>query len=695
MASKRSTKSQFSTYLMASAVSLICLTSAVNADTLPLKEVSISNAGLLHMTHKGDVSGKRTFELSAQASHIDDILKSLVILDPSGSINSVSLPGKAPLSQKFEGLPFSPNATNSLINLLNSLKGHEIEVENQGAEARGKLVTAEVEHQSDKNSDYSKPAYKLSLMGEDGLSVITIYDLAQIRIPNKALRSDFEKALSALKETNEKGSKTIKIVLDGTKSREVSYSYVIPAPLWKSAYRMVLPDFNSNDKTGVLQGWAILENMSGQDWSDVKLSLTSGSPVTYKQNLYESYYRARPTLPIQTVGALNPHKDEGTIEEMSFMDAAPKMRKASMMGSRMAASADFARNELAAAPPMPETMSMSNGLAQMKQAVQTNQTVASQTITLGSTISLPHSHSMMAPVINDNLPMEAVSFYKSGTGDKNPYASVLLNNKSDVSLPAGIITLYSNDTYLGDAEMPNLPKGEERMVPYALDTDVTIAEQTGYERNESSLVAARGVIKIKVKQIQKYNYVIDSSAMEKRVVVIDIPKRGNWDISKEDRNDVNFAYEETPNFHRLRVKLDADKARKFDVKFEYDSWDSISIASLSRDRLAQIAASNPDRETAQFLKDLAAEYANIDIVKAKISQVERQIRAIEQDQRRLRDNLSSVPENSNLAKKYLDKMEDQEDKIEELQEEEADLQRKRDQLLNHFQDRLFSYNWKD
>ena len=681
-----------------STVSALCLISATTfADSLPLKEISLSNAGLLQMTHRGDVDGNQDFELTAQSNHIDDILKSLVIIDPKGTINSVSLPGKAPLSEKFEGLSIPPQATSSLKFLLESLKGHELRVENQGAEASGRLVTTDIEYHQTQDTKYLKPIYKLSLMGDDGLSIITIYDLAQIKIENKALRADFKKALNALKETNEKSAKTIKISLNGNDDRIVEYSYVIPAPLWKSAYRMILPDFKSKNKTGFLQGWAILENMSGQDWDDVTLSLTSGSPVTFKQNLYESYYRARPNLPIKTVGALKPHNDEGSINNPSYMHSEKNMAVRSKRSQKLA-SFDAAPELMAmeeasfARAPMPQSASMSDGLAQLQQAIKTKETVASQTITLGSTISLPHSHSMMAPVINNKLPMEAVSFFKSGTQDKNPYASVLLKNDSDVSLPTGIVTLYNNNTYLGDAEMPNFPKGEERMIPYALDTDVDISERKTFKRQESSIIAARGTLKLKVIQTYTYEYLVNNNASEDRLIVIDIPKQSDWSIV-DDKN-AQYDIEETPNFHRLRVNVNAQKAHKFDIKLTKDMWQTIAIGNLSKNRLLQIASNNPSERTAAALRELAKEYAEIDDIKNEINITNRKIQEIERSQKRIRDNLGSIPSNSNLAKRYLNDMEDQEDQISSLQEKKQRLDNDKDAALKTFQKKLFSYNWK-
>ena len=62
---------------------------------------------------------------------------------------------------------------------------------------------------------------------------------------------------------------------------------------------------------GALQGWATLENLSGQDWSGVDLTLVSGRPVAYKQALYRAYMIDRPEAPVDVGEKLTPGVDRG------------------------------------------------------------------------------------------------------------------------------------------------------------------------------------------------------------------------------------------------------------------------------------------------------------------------------------------------------------------------------------------------
>src|SRR5207302_722176 len=89
-------------------------------------------------------------------------------------------------------------------------------------------------------------------------------------------------------------AKTIVITSTGEGQREMVVSYTIAAPIWKTSYRLVL------DSTGTpfFQGWAIVDNVGDEDWLNVSLSLISGSPVSFIQQLQRPLYRYRPVIPI-------------------------------------------------------------------------------------------------------------------------------------------------------------------------------------------------------------------------------------------------------------------------------------------------------------------------------------------------------------------------------------------------------------
>ena len=77
-------------------------------------------------------------------------------------------------------------------------------------------------------------------------------------------------------------------------AREMLVSYTIAAPIWKTTYRVVL---DAQDKP-FFQGWAIVDNVSDEDWKNVSLSLISGSPVSFIQPIQKPLYRYRPVVPM-------------------------------------------------------------------------------------------------------------------------------------------------------------------------------------------------------------------------------------------------------------------------------------------------------------------------------------------------------------------------------------------------------------
>ena len=75
---------------------------------------------------------------------------------------------------------------------------------------------------------------------------------------------------------------------------EATISYAVPTPTWKASYRLVLPAAGAED--ALLQGWAVVNNTSEQDWRDVKLTLATGAPLSFAIDLHTPEYVPRPDL---------------------------------------------------------------------------------------------------------------------------------------------------------------------------------------------------------------------------------------------------------------------------------------------------------------------------------------------------------------------------------------------------------------
>ena len=99
--------------------------------------------------------------------------------------------------------------------------------------------------------------------------------MTALRFTHPETKAQIERALAGLTENRAKDRRVLSIGFLGSGTRNVAISYVVAAPVWKTAYRMVLPKEGGKAR---LQGWAVVENLTGGDWKDVELVLCLGQP---------------------------------------------------------------------------------------------------------------------------------------------------------------------------------------------------------------------------------------------------------------------------------------------------------------------------------------------------------------------------------------------------------------------------------
>ena len=84
----------------------------------------------------------------------------------------------------------------------------------------------------------------------------------------------------------------MKIGLSGAATHRLKLSYVTESPSWKPSYRLVM------DKPGKVdvQGWAVVDNTSGEDWNRIKLGVGSSSAMSFRYDLHTVRTVERETL---------------------------------------------------------------------------------------------------------------------------------------------------------------------------------------------------------------------------------------------------------------------------------------------------------------------------------------------------------------------------------------------------------------
>lgn len=94
----------------------------------------------------------------------------------------------------------------------------------------------------------------------------------------------------------------MKLQLPSKAPADVVLTYVTESPAWKPSYRVVV-----GDKGKVLvEGWAIVDNTSGEDWKDVLIGVGSSSALSFKYDLWSVRQVHRETLASEEKFAVAP-----------------------------------------------------------------------------------------------------------------------------------------------------------------------------------------------------------------------------------------------------------------------------------------------------------------------------------------------------------------------------------------------------
>src|SRR5207245_3009607 len=138
----------------------------------------------------------------------------------------------------------------------------------------------------------------------------------QIKLLDPVLDGELRKALELLATSHDSQRKPVVLAFTGKGKRAVRVGYILETPVWKTSYRLAL---DPKEKP-FLQGWAVVENTTDEDWKNVSLALVSGRPISFIQDLYQPLYATRPVVVPELFASLRPPTYEGD------MGAADKAR---------------------------------------------------------------------------------------------------------------------------------------------------------------------------------------------------------------------------------------------------------------------------------------------------------------------------------------------------------------------------------
>jgi len=306
---------------------ILALSVAVSAQTkspadagssthLPVKRVVLYKNGVGYFEHLGKVTGNQDFSVDFTTAQLNDVLKSLTVLDlGEGRISAIRYNSVAPVSQQLSGLRLSLDENATRADFLNALRGSRLEVRNGTAAVTGKLLSVERVHRINAKGD-STEVTEFALVTDSGeMRSFELTPATSVRIADHDLSQDVNRYLGTIASSHGADLRRMYISTVGTGERQVRVSYISEVPVWKSTYRIILPQKQGGQP--LLQGWAIIDNTVGEDWNNVELSLIAGAPQSFVEDISQPYYVRRPVVPLPDAVNPTPQSHEASLSPVA------------------------------------------------------------------------------------------------------------------------------------------------------------------------------------------------------------------------------------------------------------------------------------------------------------------------------------------------------------------------------------------
>jgi hypothetical protein len=662
------------------------------ATKLPLKRVLLSTGGVGYFEHEAVVDGNATLSLEVRLDQVDDVLKSIVVYDNTGRVGTVSLPGREPLQQAFRDMPFGRAALNDPATLMRALQGAHV-LALGARKISGRIVSVQPETVTLPETRAVTRRHRVTLYTASGLENFLLEDARSVQFVNAALQAQVNKALGDVVRHRIRDRRTLNISLSGNTKRTVRVAYVVGAPLWKASYRLTVSSDEAARKAH-LQGWAVVENMSGRDWEGVELTLISGNPVTFRQAIYTSYYVHRPEVPVEVLGRILPRPDTGNLDVGQLAelrddkdgrrskkkaryrvrgDAVGRVLAKGMVGGQFARKEERKADAMLASAPM-ESEQFRDVAAPVQTALAAIQTVSQESATQGLfrvpvPISIQTGHSLVVPIVDKRYPARRLALYQPATHQAHPLASVRLSNAGESGLPNGVLTLYERQSksgaiaYLGDAQLRTLPAGEKRLVSFALDEKVRVERSAAHKSTIAKGSIKRGVFRHTVIDRQVTTYTLKGARREARSVVVEHPRMSGWKLEMPAKDKAKLAQK----VYRFDVDLKAGEGKTLKVVVTRPRRQTVSLSNLKRNRIAAFAGADTlDPAVRTAFKRMSGMMAKIQVLKNQVSKLKNVQKGIFADQTRIRENMRRVAKNSKLYGRYMTKLDKQEGRLDTI-----------------------------
>lgn len=647
---------------------------AKNANTLPVTRLTLYRSGVGSFERRGQITGDMSVQLKFNVDQINDILKSMVVLDMGGRVESVGYGSKDPLSRRLSSFGVDISDNPSMAALLARLRGTNVTVTTTEGPVTGSVLGTETRPEAQGAATAPIQVTYLNLIS-GGIRSVKLSDVKSFVVNDEQLAAELDKALAAMADQRADRIKTVDISTRGAGARELVVAYVHETPVWKTSYRLVIPDEKAgkNSQTNI-QGWAIVENTTDEDWENVSLALVAGQPVSFKMDLYEPLYSPRPTVAVPMAAGVMPKVyDLALRADLERAEMKVANRATPGAGGVVGGYKDAAR---AAEMPAP-----ASAMAERRGGVSAGKAMSGDDLLafgmpaaahgeegelfryeLDAPVTIQRQRSAMLPILGAPIESRRVSIYNPGDGQPHPMRGLELTNNTSMQLMPGPVSVFEGGTYAGDAQIGHIPAGDKRLLAFATDLEVGVTTKSSTDSVVRKTRIVKGVLERTIKYVNTSEYTFVNKDMARgRTLLVEQPRMGGYELVGISPT------ETTETLYRFEVGLEAGKAGTLKIPQEATGSTTLAVTDIDTRTLFEYCTDGKASEAViNAVRELAKRRDALEVARQKVSALETSTAEIDKDQSRLRQNMNQLDRASQLYAQYMQKLTAQEKKIDEL-----------------------------
>ena len=639
---------------------------------LPVRQVVLYKNGVGYFERSGDLRPGESARLDFKAVEMNDVLKSLsVVQKGGGAITGLRYDSAEPLDKKLAEFPFRVDPGQPLSAFLDQLRGARVELKMLAGDAASGTIVSARRLAGDQQKNERELLLLLSDNGE-----IKSYDLGNmgsLKFADPTFELELKRFLSTLTAARSKDKKSVYFDSTNDQARSLAVSYMIPMPVWKSSYRLIFTP--TGEPT--LEGWAVVDNTTGEDWTNVSLALVSGRPVSFISRMYEPRYVQRRVADLAEADVVGPQTYASGMASGVVGGVAGGMPAAAPppAAARFRASRDEMK-VMAAAPEMQASMAEST----ISVSTQARELGDLFEYRFSTPVTVRKNESAMVPFLQQKLATKKLLIWTHGSPLANPMSAAEITNSSGKTLDGGPITVFDASTYAGEALMETLKNADKRLISYAVDLGTRVTTNLDSTRETVREIKAKnGVLTTKTAIQETTTYTIKNVDAKAKTLILEHPIAEDYTLLGNVK-----PTEKTATHYRFTVAVAPNAEQKFTVPTERMEEQSMQISSWAPDQILVYTRSQKLSDSARRqLEGLAAKKNQVEENAAALRLTETEINELVRDQDRLRQNLTAlnrVQGQEAQVRKYSTDLASSETRLASLRDTLAD-QRRRDTAL--------------